>query len=295
MAKQKGHRANKPQDNKGTVDNPNLYRNKYREDVYKDEEETENVEATEEKSDPVQETATQNIGESFVEVKKDHDYKKRYDDLKNHYDKKLAEWKTQEAKLQNAWKTAESTSKDIRIPQNVAEMKDLKDENPELYNVIEELSNAKVKTKLTDIQSELDQYKGKSVQLQREKAYEELLRLQPNFDKLKSEDKFLRWLETQPKSIADGIYNNSTDAKWASRVIDLYKADTGKPSRSIPKQEDAAASVNAPQTRDVRTTDGKGNRIWKASEIERMKPWEFEKVEAEIDKARSEGRIDLSS
>ena len=40
MAKQvKGARANKPNDSFGTINNPNLYRGKYREDVYKDEEE----------------------------------------------------------------------------------------------------------------------------------------------------------------------------------------------------------------------------------------------------------------
>ena len=43
MAKQvKGARANKPNDSFGVVNNPNLYRNKYREEVYKDEEEVEN-------------------------------------------------------------------------------------------------------------------------------------------------------------------------------------------------------------------------------------------------------------
>ena len=45
MAKQvKGARANKPNDSFGTINNPNLYRGKYREDVYKDDEE-ENKEA----------------------------------------------------------------------------------------------------------------------------------------------------------------------------------------------------------------------------------------------------------
>jgi len=292
MAK-KGIRANKPEDSKGTVNDPSLYRGKYRDDVDKDDEE-QMVEATEQPA-PVEKTATQEVGESFVETKKDHDYKKRYDDLKSHYDKKLAEWKEQETKLQSAWKTAESTSKDIRIPQNISEVRDLKDENPELYKVIEELSTAKANTKLTDIQKELEEYKGKSVKLQREKAYEELLRLQPDFNKIKTDDKFLEWLETQPSSISNGIYNNSTDAKWASRVIDLYKADTGKPKRSSSRQEDAAASVQTSQARDVKTTDAKGNRIWKASEIERMKSWEFEKLEKEIDQARSEGRLDLSS
>ena len=81
----------------------------------------------------------------------------------------------------------------------------------------------------------------------------------------------------------------------STRVIDLYKADTGKSKRSVSKGDDAAASVKSPQTREVKTTDAKGNRIWKSSEIERMKPWEFEKFEKEIDQARSEGRLDLSS
>ena len=37
--KVKGVRANKPNDSFGVINNKNLYRNKYREDVYKDDEE----------------------------------------------------------------------------------------------------------------------------------------------------------------------------------------------------------------------------------------------------------------
>mgnify|MGYP003115753293 CR=1 FL=1 len=293
MAKQKGARANKPNDNKGTIDDQNLYRNKYREDVYKDDEDVQTK--SENTSDPVEEkteTATQQVGESFVETKANHDYKKRYDDLKRHYDDKIAEWKEKEASLSNSWKTV---SKDIRIPQSREEYEDLKTENPELYNTLESLSTAKAEEQLQVVKKELDDYKGRATQLQREKAFEELLRLQPSFNKLKSNEKFLDWLKEQPASISDGIYNNSTDAKWASRVIDLYLADTGKSTKKVEKTDDAAASVQAPQVREVRTTDAKGNRIWKASEIQRMKSWEFEKFEKEIDQARSEGRIDFSS
>ena len=90
------------------------------------------------------------------------------------------------------------------------------------------------------------------------------------------------------------IYNNNTDARWASRVVDLYKADTGSKPARVNKNSDAASSVTTPTSRDVNTKGG-SDKIWKASEIERMKSWEFEKFEKEIDKARSEGRIDLSS
>ena len=89
MAKQvRGARANKPNDSFGTINNPNLYRNKYREDVYKDDEEEKEV-----KSDEVgteEQSATQQ-DKGFIETKNEetqesHDYKKRYDDLKKHYD-----------------------------------------------------------------------------------------------------------------------------------------------------------------------------------------------------------------
>ena len=292
MAK-KGIRANKPDDEKGTTNDPNLYRGKYREEVNRDDED-ETVE-TVEQSDPVEKTATQEVGETFVDTKKDHDYKKRYHDLKNHYDKKLSEWKDEKSKLQSSWKSAESVSKDIRIPKTQEEYEQLQNTNPELYNTITALSELKTEQKLKGLNEELEKYKVSDIKLQREKAYEELLRLQPDFAKLKSGNKFLEWLETQPKSISSGIYDNGTDAKWASRVVDLYRSDTGKPKRSLSRQEDAAASVQASQARDVKTTDAKGNRIWKASEIERMKPWEFERLEKEIDQARSEGRLDLSS
>ena len=78
--------------------------------------------------------------------------------------------------------------------------------------------------------------------------------------------------------------------------MSLYKAEMGisnkKPTRS--KDSDAAASVIRQQPKEVATKDST-KKIWKGSDIARLKPWEFEKVEAEIDLARQEGRIDMNS
>ena len=66
--KVKGARANKPNDSFGVINDKNLYRNKYREDVYKDDEEQ-----PEETQDPTPEVATQEktrpSENSFVEAK----------------------------------------------------------------------------------------------------------------------------------------------------------------------------------------------------------------------------------
>ena len=104
------------------------------------------------------------------------------------------------------------------------------------------------------------------------------------------------WLDEQPKQISDGIYKNNTDAKWAGKIISLYKSETGvstkKPTRS--KESDAAATVARQQPKEVATKDST-KKVWKGSDIAKMKPWEFEKLEKEIDLARQEGRINMNS
>jgi hypothetical protein len=133
--------------------------------------------------------------------------------------------------------------------------------------------------------------------MEKQKAYAELLRLHPDFDEIKADEDFLSWLDEQPESLSDGIYKNNTNARLAARVIDLYKADKGiseKPKRTKSKNDDAAAAVTRQAPKELSTRDGKG-KIWKASQIGKMKPWEFEKHEAELDAARAEGRIDYNS
>ena len=172
-----------------------------------------------------------------------------------------------------------------------------KDQYPEVFEVVQTVSTMQTESQLSQLREELGTIKQREQELEKQNAYEQLLNAHPDFNELKSEEKFLSWLEEQPTSISDGIYKNNTDAKWAARVIDLYKADnnigTKKQTRSK-KNEDAAAAVTRQQAKEVSTKDKEG-KIWKASQIAKMKPWEFEKFEAELDKARTEGRIDLNS
>ena len=302
MAKARGHRANKVNDSFGTINNDALYKGKYREEVYKEDDEETNVETQE--ADPVEEAATQQeqTGSSFVEAKKepneDHDYKKRYDDLKRHYDAKVLEFKGEIEELKSAVNQRNvELPQGVPMPKTMEELAQFKDQYPEVFEVVQTVSTMQTESQLSQLREELGTIKQREQELEKQNAYEQLLNAHPDFNELKSEEKFLSWLEEQPTSISDGIYKNNTDAKWAARVIDLYKADnnigTKKQTRSK-KNEDAAAAVTRQQAKEVSTKDKEG-KIWKASQIAKMKPWEFEKFEAELDQARQEGRIDLNS
>ena len=129
MAKQvRGARANKPNDSFGVMNNPNLYRNSYRAEVDKDDDDDEQVETNAEEVGTSQEATQQ---EGFVETKQeespDHDYKKRYDDLKKHYDNKLQEWKSEKEAIKT---TAQQMDLDpsIKLPKSPDELDEFKEQ-----------------------------------------------------------------------------------------------------------------------------------------------------------------------
>lgn len=285
-----GVRANKPNDSFGTVNSDTLYKGNYREEVYKDddEESSEEEEVEAQEADP-EESATPQ--ETFAKQKQssDADYKKRYDDLKRHYDGRLDEWKKEKQEYITRLNTTTKAQ-----PESTDDLASFKDQYPDVYDAIHKISASQSEARVRNLEGELQEIKEREAQLEKQKAYQELLRLQPDFEDIKSSDKFIEWLDSQPTSISDGVYNNSTDSKWASRVIDLYKADSGlvkKSSAKSSKRSDAAMSVSKSTAREVSSTKGE-SRIWKASEIRSLKPWEFEKLEEELDSARQEGRID---
>jgi len=293
MAKARGHRANKPNDSFGTINSENLYRGKYRDEVYDDDDETQE---TAEAADPSEEATPKEA--SFVEEKSSddgHDYKKRYDDLKRHYDSKVNEFKQEIEDLKSAVNSkAVEMPTGVRAPRTQEELDEFKERYPDVYEMVQSVSSVQTEAQVAQLREELGQIKEREKELEKQKAYEELLRLQPDFNELKADQKVLDWLEEQPASISDGIYKNSTDARWAARVVDLYKADTGSTKKKS-KQPSAADAITRNPARDVKLNATDGKRLWKASEIGKLKPWEFEKFESELDQARAEGRIDYNN
>jgi len=293
MAKQKvrGHRANKPNDSFGTINNDNLYRGKYREDVYEDEEDNVEVEAQQEEQ-PEEKEAT-----SFVEgsQEKDHDYKKRYDDLKRHYDEKVQTFKQREKEMEEAMQSA-AASQNITLPKSPEELERFKQEYPDVFDVVETIATLKAQERASSLEQEIEVIREREKELKVQSAYRELTNNHPDFNEIKADEKFLAWLDEQPESISNGIYHNNTDARWASRVLDLYKADQGISTKKRTKSNEAAAAVvRSPKAKDISSEATGDKRIWKASQIAKMKSHEFEKFENELDIARSEGRIDFNS
>lgn len=285
----------------------NMYKGAYKDDVYKDdpEEQTEvgTVEATQQESEGFMDANNASAvpnSEEIATEKREHDYKKRYDDLKKYYDQQLNEWKQEKETLAAQANVAEKVQKEQAYapPKTKEELDQFREKYPDVYQVVETISHEMADQKTADLKAKINELTEKEQKLIVQSAYKQLTSAHPDFNEIKATPEFLAWLEEQPASIADGIRKNNTDPKWAIRTVDLYKADVGVSSNKTKavsnRKLDAAQTVLKTKTNPTSVNSG-NQKVWKMSEIQSMRPWDFEKHEAEIDAAMKEGRIDQSA
>ena len=217
------------------------------------------------------------------------DYKKRYDDLKKHYDSKLNEFKSREQEL---IEEATSNRTEYKAPKSPEELEEFKNNYPDVYEVVETVAHMQSETKAKVLEERLSKLQDREEQLIQQESEKRLLENHPDFDDIRNSDDFHAWAKEQPEAIQDWIYKNATDADLASRAIDLFKKDIGldtpKRKRSSSKKTKSAADMVSTKTTSVEPTQEK---IWSEKEIAAMSMAEFDKHESEISEAMQQGRI----
>lgn len=215
-------------------------------------------------------------------------YKKRYDDLKKHYDSRLSEFKQREQEL-----IAEATANrpEYQAPKTAEELEQFKAEYPDVYEVVETVAHLQSEDKVAALQQRLDALQQRETEILKREAEKDLLAQHPDFTELRNSEEFHQWAEAQPEEIKDWIYNNPNNASLASKAIDLFKLENGitpvKQSQNKSVRSSAADMVSTKTT----TVDEKQPKIWTQQEIAALPMAEYDRLEKEIDKAVEEGRV----
>jgi len=217
------------------------------------------------------------------------DYKKRYDDLKKHYDSKLTEFKTREQEL-----IVEATQNrtDYIAPKSPEELEEFKNNYPDVYEVVETVAHMQSENKTKVLEESLSKLQERETQLIRQDAEKTLMERHPDFEDIKNSEDFHTWAKEQHSSIQAWVYENNNDASLASRALDLFKKDFGietktKPSSKKPNRRSAADMVSTKTT----SVEPNQQRVWSLKEIEAMSVQEFDKYETEISDAMQNGLI----
>ncbi len=212
-------------------------------------------------------------------------FKKRYDDLKRHYDSTVNKHKDEISKFRTQ---LEENAEKIQLPKTKEEIDAWRTKYPDVYDVIETIAHTKADEKAKQVQTKLKDLEVAQANVSKEKAEVELSKLHPDFSDIRADDKFHEWVANQDSTIQGWLYDNTSNATLAARAIDLYKLDAGITKKVSVNKKDVSKSVTATSKRDVEAGEKK---IWSVSEITKLKPAQYLKVEKEIDLARKEGRI----
>jgi len=219
-------------------------------------------------------------------------YKKRYDDLKTHYDSRLNEFKAREQEL---IQEAVSNRPEYKAPKSAEELEKFKNEYPDVYEVVESVAHMQSENQVAELQTRLDAMQGRETEILKREAEKDLREKHPDFDEIRNSDEFQEWADLQPESIKDWIFNNPSDANLASRALDLFKKDIGLEVQQVtqPKSNSKQTAQSAADMISTKTTsvDTNQQRVWSEREIAAMSVAEFDKYESEISDAMQEGRI----
>lgn len=220
-------------------------------------------------------------------------YKQRYDSLKAHYDKSIPELRKENSQLRE--QLGKASLQNTSFPKTAQELAQWSSKYPDLYGMILTLVRQEFSDKEEAFNTRVQAVEQNSLDADRKIAEANLLKLHPDLHELIGDEDFHKWVDLQPATLREGVYENAKDYVLASRIIDLYKADKArrdnKPNKpqNQPNLKDAARSVTkAPVVSD---SEGSQGKQWKLSDIAKLTPRQFEQMEAEIDKAREEGRV----
>lgn len=220
------------------------------------------------------------------ETPEEKTWKKRYGDLRTHSNSLNDRIKELETQLNAASK------KEVKIPSTPQELEAFSKTYPDVFRNIRSIVLTELMQEKEHIADQTKVVQEDLEKLKRERGMQKILGVHPDFDEINLSQDFHDWANTQPKEIQDWMFE-SANPDLCIRGIDLYKTDRKvRVERKARQPRDAAIQIPTRGSRDPDELAGSGDkRIWKASEIAKLHPKQFEAMEADIMAANRDGRI----
>ena len=229
--------------------------------------------------------------EDEQETKGRTNYKKRYDDLKKHYDQKIADFKQKELQLTAA---ATEMQPAYAPPKSAEDLESFREQYPDLYETVETVAHLQSEQQMQALKTKMSVLEERELHIQRKEAETTLRSRHPDFEDIRGDERFHEWAKEQPEAIQSWIYENPDNVNLAIKAIDLYKMENGiktskkqQPSKSQSSKSSAADMVSTRTTR----VDSNQPKIWTQREIAALSIQQYDKFEQEIDLAIMEGRV----
>ena len=243
------------------------------EKLKKDEEELEQL------LDEQKQNASTEEVESEPTTAEEKTFKKRYSDLRRHQQKQTEELKVEITALKS--QLEQSTKKQIKLPKSDEDIDTWAKEYPDVAAIVETIAMKKAAEQSASLEQRVKALDDMQQDVSKQRAETELLQMHPDFDDIRNDEDFHTWAEDQPEWIQNALYENDSDARSASRAIDLYKADKNITTKKANSNRDAAKSVSTKGKRSKPMANESGGFL-KESDVQRMTAKEYENQSDDI-------------
>lgn len=240
-----------------------------------------------------------------------HDWKKRFGDsqryitqLQTNHKAEMETLKKQLDEQADQIKSMVRAQSPAKLPQTVADVEQMKAENPAGYAAIMAIATQVAETLVADevakVRRDVDEVKNFRRQTEEEAAFIALQRLHPDLDLLHlfdNDPQFEAWIGSKSKRTQDAVMNNKTDVEAASDVITMYKLEVLSKSKTPARKDNTRegfvdvapkGQVNIPQADPSMGWDFTESEL---EEMDRKDPRWFERNADKILKAMNEGRV----
>lgn len=224
------------------------------------------------------------------------DWKKRYSDLRSHSSKLENTYKESITALENRLKELEKQKTQPSYPKTEEEIQDWIEKYPDVAGIIQTIAGKTSDEAVKKVQERLDALTKKEIELERANGIKLLLNKHPDFMEIKDTENFQKWLNEQTDELKAAIirpkdFKENSGVKAASRVLDLYKFESGlstkKSKENTQSNKDAARKVSVSMNEDPRRETN--DPVFSESQVARMTDREFEKYQEKILESQRKG------
>jgi dipeptidyl aminopeptidase/acylaminoacyl peptidase len=211
-------------------------------------------------------------------------WKKRYSDLRRSSSKTKADLEAELKELKDNPQLSE-----IVMPATDEEIGEWQTKYPDIARIVETLATKKAAEKFGEAEAEIESLKAANTVSAIDKMEAKIRKEVPEYDDLKESEVFLDWLDVQPKSVQNALYENTSDPDDAIFVFNLYKERTSAPDKKKKEEKDAASAVSTKSTPNIDTESTKGKVL--ESWVDGLTMEEFEKEEEKVLEAMRSGNF----
>jgi hypothetical protein len=234
-----------------------------------------------------------------VRLEPSDDFESRYKNLRAFSDRKITALTDKVSNLQDEVREG---AKQVGVSIPGGEMSDdelaaVLEKNPAIFRFVETVAAKRAQLVSDDLNDERKETK----RIRRELGEAKIVAKHNNWDELKTDEKFLMWLDALPETMTNPMYDlDNFDPEPAIKLVDFY--NTTLTSSGQQEKKNVPLTPTAPGAGLVSTQgealnpqgdENEGKKVWKESEVKKLKREDHQKnpgLMAEIELAAREGR-----